>query len=131
MNDVQYLTTMSELKFISSVGENQFVNLTSGIIENKNYLTCFSRQIWYKQETGLASAKYCRDVIIKAFTLLEKYNGMENMDEYVKTIKQYINDAKIGMDNLKKTHGLNNMAFAMFDSISVAIQQKLKISEAQ
>lgn len=129
MNDIQYLTTMSELKFISSVGENQFLNLTSGIIENKNYLTCISRQIWYKHETGPATAKYCRDVIIRAFTLLEKYSGMKDMDEYVKTIKKYINDAKIGMDHLKQTHGSNNMAFAMFDSISVAIQQKILISD--
>ena len=125
MNDQEYLTIMAELKFIGSVGENQYINLTNGSIENKNIYNNMIRKIWYKTENGQATARYCRDVIVKAFKLLDRYVAQENMIEYAKTIQKYIMTAKIGMDHLKETHHTNNMSFAIFDSITVAIVQKL------
>lgn len=125
MNDQEYLIVMAKLKFIGSVGENQFINLVNCSIENKNFYTMVVRKIWYKMENGQSTAKYCRDVIVESFKLLDKYVGLPHMTEYAKTIQKYIWEAKIGIDHLKETHASNTMAYAMFDSITVGILQKM------
>ncbi len=128
MNDQEYLNVMSELRFISSVGEGQFINLTTGQIENKNLLTRTIRKFYYKTESGPATAKYCNGVILRAFKLLDRYtcdkDKHSDTHEYAKTIQRYIEEAKIGMDHLKETHKDNNMAFAIFDTIAVAIVKR-------
>lgn len=124
MNDQEYLTIMSELKFIGSVGENQYINLSTFTIENRNVYNIIMRKLWYKNESGLSTAKYCRDVITRALNLLKRY---EKDSIYTKTIQSYITDALVGMNNLKTVHEGNHMAYAMFDSISVAISQKIEV----
>jgi len=125
MNDHEYLCVMAKLKFIGSVGDNQYINLVNNTIENKNFYTMVVRKIWYKLENGQSSAKYCRDVIIESFKLLDKYVGLPHMTEYAKTIQKYIWEAKIGIDHLKETHSANTMAYSMFDAITVGILQKM------
>lgn len=127
MNDDEYLLVMADLKFISSVGENQFINLTNQSIENKNFFTQSIRRYYYRNETGQSTAKYCRAVIVRALKLYDKYVKEQNMSEFTQTIRKYIICAKIGIDHLKQTHSTNNMAYAIFDSIIVTIQQRLNI----
>lgn len=136
MNDQEYLNIMSELKFIGSIGDNQFINLTSMTIENKNLLTSALRELrkyWYNTESGSgqASARYCRDVIVKALKLYDRYTKEANMTEFARTIRKYIITAKIGMEHLKQTHFHNNMAYALFDTIIVTIEQRLNIVNDQ
>jgi len=126
MNDTDYLTIMSELKFIGSVGEGQFLNSTTGKIENKNVITCLIRSFSYPTETGQTSAKFCMHVISKALRLLDKYSKLEGADEYVKMIKNYILNAKKSIGHLKETHADNHLAYATFDSIIVTISQCIK-----
>lgn len=133
MNDQQYLTVMSKLKFISSVGENQFLNVTGGYTENKNVFTRGIRKLYnlyYKQtETGIATAIFCRDVILDAFKLLDKYTICKERHsenhQWAKTIQRYIEEANIGITHLKETHKSNNYAYALFDSLNVAIAQRI------
>ena len=133
MNDQEFLNVMADLKFIGSVEENQYINLTNQTIENKNFVTTLIRKYYYnylhhKTENGTATAKYCSAVIIRSFKLLDRYTNQKERHnethEYAKIIQRYIEQAKIGMDHLKETHRGNNMAFAIFDSISVAIIQR-------
>lgn len=125
MDDQEYLSIMAELRFIGSVGENQFLNCTTGKIVSKNIFSCVSRQIWYKQENGQTCSRYCKNVIIRALRLYDKYKEIEGMSEYIKSIKKYIEDAKIGMEHLKNTHANNTLAFATFDSIIDCIKQRI------
>lgn len=134
MNDQEYLNIMAELKFIGSIHDNQFINLTSKSIENKNLLTSALRELrkyWYNTESGQASAQYCRDVIVRALKLYDKYTKEPGLTEFAKTIRKYIISAKIGMEHLKQTHFHNNMAYALFDTIIVTIEQRLNIVNDQ
>ena len=132
MNDQEYLNVMAELNFIASVGENQYINLTTKQIENRNVFNWALRKWYYnwnhKIEDGTETAKYCRNVVLSAFKLLDRYTCSKDkhaeMHEYAKTIQNYILEAKRGMDNLKETHKGNFMANAIFISISVAIVQR-------
>lgn len=130
MNDEEYLTVMADLKFISAVGEGQFLNNASGTIENKNWYTCMVRSLYdmysgQKTESGQSSAAYCRKVIVKALLLLQKYQADAELQEYAKTIEAYINDASNGIRHLKKTHEHNYRAYATFDTILVSIGHPL------
>lgn len=125
MDDQEYLIVMAKLKFIGSVGENQFINLSTESIQDKNVFSMAVRKIWYKTENGQTCARYCRGVIVDAFKLLDRYANLPHLVEYSKTILKYIWEAKQGIDNLKATHSTNTMAYAMFDSITVGILQKI------
>uniref|UniRef100_A0A6C0JWD5 Uncharacterized protein n=1 Tax=viral metagenome TaxID=1070528 RepID=A0A6C0JWD5_9ZZZZ len=129
MNDGDYLCVMSELKFIGSVKEGQFLNSTTGRIENKNILSCLVRQFMYPQETGQTSAKFCMNTTAKALKLLSKYKNIQGSEEYVKIIIKYITDAKIGMTHLKETHSDNNLAYAIFDFAITNIIQTIGAGE--
>lgn len=126
MNDKEYLEIMAQLKFIGSVKEGQFLNRTTGKIEQKNYYTRLVRGLVYRQENGQTCAFYCQDVVARALKLLDKYKGIQGEDEFVTLIKQYISEAKVGIAHLRDTHEENNLAFAAFDSIIVRINQRLK-----
>lgn len=125
MDDQEYLSIMAELRFIGSVSEGDFLNITAGKVEPKNIVTCLTRQFWYRNEGGQTTAKYCKSVIVKALKLFDKYNQIDGCDQYVKSICKYINDAKTGMIHLKNTHSSNTLAFALFDSIIDCINSRI------
>ena len=126
MDDRLYLSILSELKFIASVGENEFLNTVSGHVEPKNIITSTYRAIQYPNETGKSSAEYCRNVIIKALQLLKSYEDKRESVQYITQIRQYIKKAQDGIKNLKATHSQNNMAYALFDTIDINITERLK-----
>jgi len=124
MNDSEYLTTMAELKFISQVGDDEFLNTKTGTIESKNVVTNVLRAIRFPNENGKCTAQYCRNVVLKGIDLYDKYVKSEEI-EYVKTIKKYILAAREGIERLKKTHSTNTMAYTLFEAIQVCIDQRL------
>lgn len=124
MNDKDYLTTMAELKFISQVGDEEFLNTKTGTIESKNVFNNVLRAIRYPTESGKCTAEYCRNVVLRGLDLYDKYVEAEEQ-EYVKTIRKYIMDAKEGIDRLKSTHSTNTMAFTLFEAIQVCIDQRI------
>lgn len=125
MNDEQFLRIMGELKFIGSVQEGQYLNVTSGRIENTNWFTKLVRSVQYPNENGITTARFCSSTITKAIALHEKYSEIAGCEEYVKMIKQYILTAKKSLEHLKKTHETNNLAYATFDFTIVTISQRL------
>lgn len=125
MNDNSYLTTMAELKFISQVGDDEFLNTRTGTIESKNFITNAIRAIRFPAENGKCTAQYCRNVVLKGLDLYDKYVEAEE-SEYVKTIRNYIMDARGGIERLKKTHSTNTMAYTLFEAIQVCIDQRVR-----
>lgn len=124
MNDRDYLTTMAELKFISQVGDDEFLNTKTGMIESKNIFNNIIRAVRFPTENGKCTAEYCRNVVLKGLDLYDKYVHAEEC-EYVKTIKNYIMDARDGIERLKKTHSTNTMAYTLFEAIQVCIDQRI------
>lgn len=124
MNDSDYLTTMAELKFISGVGDNEFLNTRTGTIESKNIVNNVIRAFRYPTENGKSTAQYCRNVILRGLELYDKYVQSDET-KYVETIKKYILDAREGIERLKITHATNTMAYTLFDAIQVCIDQKI------
>ena len=128
MNDNDYLTTMAELKFISQVKEDEFLNTKTGMIESSNLFNKIMRGIRFPTETGKCAAQYCRNVVIKGLNLYDKYVEAKEM-EYVKAIRKNIMDAYGGIERLKKTHSTNTMAYTLFEAIQVCIDQRIKMKE--
>jgi len=126
VDDAEYLTVMSELKFISQVGEDEFINTKTGMIEQKNIIRRAIRGLFHPQETGKSASKYCKLAIVRGLNLLSKYEKIEDAEEYVKTIKQYILEACEGIERLKHTHSDNTFSVTVFDSIITCVNQRLK-----
>jgi hypothetical protein len=126
MEDREYITVMSELKFISKVGDGEFLNIQAGTIESSHWINKGYRKIMFPNETGYATAEYCKNAILKALKLLTKYEEYDNADEYVNKIKKYMIDTRDAIERLKKTHSNNTKAFTLFDTVQVCIDQRIK-----
>jgi hypothetical protein len=122
MEDREYLNTMAELKFISQVGDDEFLNTKTGTIEAKNWITSAIRALRFPTENGKCAAEYCRNIVLKGIILYENYKETE----YEKTIRKNILDVRDAIGRLKKTHATNTLAFTLFEAIQVCIDQHLK-----